>query len=348
MRYPLTDQDQYSGKIRFIAVEDPTVDVRTLGQYVNSYREALGEFTSPAQAAANDFAGGDIIGGEFAGAELSSEARQAIREAQSAVDTINSAISEGLTLFPPRRRSPVPQRTTRSYDFANAITLYLPQAITIGDAVEYERFDFGILGTTMAEGMRGGNRFLAAAYNSILEAGETAMDVMRGNYSGMNKELASLAAVRLAQKLPGGSDQIVRSVTGVTTNPNTKNLFKAVQLRTFTFTFKMIASSAQEAREIDSIINFFRKEMYPDLIEVNNLPLGYIFPRRFKVDLTYNGQKVPIKFLESNLLSMQTTYNPTSMGWHEDGMPSEVDMTLNFGEPRTLSKRDFMQGGELQ
>ena len=60
--------------------------------------------------------------------------------------------------------------------------------------------------------------------------------------------------------------------------------------------------------------------------------------------MTYNGKPVATKFLDSNLISVQTTYNPSSMGWHVDGKPSEVDLTLNFGEPRALSKRDIEDG----
>ena len=316
MQYPLSNEDQYNGKIRFISVSDPTVDIRTLGTYINSYLRAEGNFAASAQAAANEFAGGDVVGGEF-----------------------------GLT--PPKSQK-IFQRTTKSYDFANAVTLYLPQGINIGDGVEYERFDFGTIGTLMSQAVASGNTIPKALMDAAINEGSNAIDMLKGSFAGMSKEIAALAAVRVAQRVPGGTvGAVARSASGVTTNPNTKTLFKAVNLRTFTFSFKMIASSSAEAREIDSIVNHFRREMYPDLIQIDNLPLGYVFPKRFKIDITYNGYKVPIKFLESNLLSMNTTYNPSSMGYHEDGMPSEIDMTLTFGEPRTLSKSDFNQGGAL-
>lgn len=361
MQYPLSKEDQYPGKIRFIAVSDPTVDIRTLEGYVNSFKKALPEFASSAQAAANEFAGGDVVLGEFggtptAGSRAEAIAKQAAAEAKVGLDAFGDRISSvgddirsNLTLTPPKRRAGVVgQRTTKTYDFSNAITLYLPQAITIGDGVEYERFDFGVLGSMALGAVQGGSGLTKALADAIMNEGANAIDMIKGDFSGMNKQLASLAAVRALQRLPGQTAGAVgRAATGVTTNPNTKTLFKAVNLRTFTFNFKMIASSRAEAREIDAIVKYFRREMYPDLIQVDNLPLGYVFPKRFKVDLTYNGQKVPIKFLESNLLSMNTTYNPSSMGWHEDGMPSEIDMSLTFGEPRTVSRRDFETGGEL-
>lgn len=351
MQYPLSNEDQYNGKIRFISVSDPTVDIRTLGTYINSYLPAEANFASSAQSAANEFAGGDVVGGEFAGTPTGSAreiaiARQAQRESLVPLDAFGP--TQGLALNPPARNSATPQRTTKSYDFANAVTLYLPQGINIGDGVEYERFDFGTIGTLMSEAVASGNTIPKALMDAAINEGSNAIDMLKGSFAGMSKEIASLAAVRVAQRVPGSTvGAVARSASGVTTNPNTKTLFKAVNLRTFTFSFKMIASSSAEAREIDSIVNHFRREMYPDLIQIDNLPLGYVFPKRFKIDITYNGYKVPIKFLESNLLSMNTTYNPSSMGYHEDGMPSEIDMTLTFGEPRTLSKSDFNPGGAL-
>lgn len=316
MRYPLSNEDQYPGKIRFISVSDPTVDIRNIQTFINSFDDTVQEFAT--QAAAEATIPLDAFGG-----------------------------TGDLTLTPPRTPKPN-QRTTKSYDFGNAVTLYLPQGINVGDGVEYERFDFGIIGGMMSEAVSKGNSIPKALADAMVDEGSNAIDMMLGKFGGMSKEIASLAAVRVAQRVPGGTvGAVARQAAGVTTNPNTKTLFKAVNLRTFSFSFKMIASSAAEAKEINGIINHFRTEMYPDLIQVDNLPLGYSFPNRFKIDITYNGYKVPIKFLESNLLSMNTTYNPSSMGYHEDGMPSEVDLTLNFGEPRTLSKSDFGQGGAL-
>ena len=84
--------------------------------------------------------------------------------------------------------------------------------------------------------------------------------------------------------------------------------------------------------------------MYPQIIEDAGLPLGYYYPNKFRILLSYNGQRVATKFLDSNLKNVNVVYNPSSMGWHVNGKPSEVDLTLSFGEPRTLSKKDIQAG----
>jgi alkylated DNA repair dioxygenase AlkB len=60
--------------------------------------------------------------------------------------------------------------------------------------------------------------------------------------------------------------------------------------------------------------------------------------------MSYKGNRVGTKFLDSNLKAVNVVYNPSSMGWHADGKPSEVDLTLSFGEPRTLDAQDIRDG----
>ena len=226
------------------------------------------------------------------------------------------------------------------------VTLYLPQAITVSDQVSYERIDLGAVGAVGAAAIAGGASPTQALKTAGLEAGKTVTDLLL-NRSNMASEIAGLAALRL---LPSGTAQnVAKTALGVAVNPNTKSLFRSVELRTFGFTFKMIATSAAEANAIEQIVKMFRTELYPETINTSsgffNAPIGYKFPNKFRIKLEYNGKQIPIKFLDSNLLNVQTVYNPSSMGWHADGKPSEVDLTLSFGEPRTLSKQDVRDKG---
>ena len=60
--------------------------------------------------------------------------------------------------------------------------------------------------------------------------------------------------------------------------------------------------------------------------------------------MKYNGKRVGPKMLNSYLVNMQTTYNPGSMGYHVDGMPSEVDIQMMFFEERAIDRSDVEKG----
>jgi hypothetical protein len=106
----------------------------------------------------------------------------------------------------------------------------------------------------------------------------------------------------------------------------------------------MIANSAAEAQEIDNIISFFRRQMYPTSVDVKGVSAGYKYPDPFRIDLKYGSAKVGTSILLSYLTSMDTTYNQSSMGFHVDGKPSEVDINLAFFEERALARQDIEAG----
>ena len=237
------------------------------------------------------------------------------------------------------------KKNVKQIKVSDSVTLYLPQAIAVSDMVMYERLDLGAIGAVGANAIQSGASPKQAAAAAFGEAGKSAFDFMSGRGS-LSKELAGLAALRL---LPSGTtENVAKTQLGVAVNPNTKSLFRAVELRTFGFTFKMIASSAKEADAIEQIVKIFRTELYPETINTSTsfggAPIGYKFPNKFDIKLQYNGIELPIKFLRANLINVQTVYNQSSMGWHANGKPSEVDLTLSFGEPRTLSKQDIVDG----
>lgn len=228
--------------------------------------------------------------------------------------------------------------------YDQSVTLYLPQTITIQDGVVYDNIDLGVIGGLAEYGVKNGGgalgSYLGAAGRSFSDAGRITDST----------DYTNLIALRIAQETHGkisGTDEVLKSATRVSVNPNTRALFKSVVMREFAFTFKMIATSPEEAVEIGNIVKFFREELYPESIMFEgpgNVAVGYKFPSRFEIRMSYNGKQVGTKILPSFLRSVSTVINPTSMSFHADGMPSEVDINIAFGEGRTLSKQDIKDG----
>ena len=95
-------------------------------------------------------------------------------------------------------------------------------------------------------------------------------------------------------------------------------------------------------------IKFFREELYPseifDTIGDTKVSLGYNFPNKFQISVEYNEEEIATKIKPCFLRDVGTTYNPQTMAMHKDGGFSEIEMTLNFQETKTLSRTDVQEG----
>jgi len=230
----------------------------------------------------------------------------------------------------------------RRYELGSKVTLYLPQAITFADQAEYENANLGAIGGVAEAVLNRGASAASTIASAAREGTSVLSDLVTGN-TGASGEAARLAVTRIANAAPGPSGDVASSFLRVAVNPNKRTLFRSVNIREFAFQFKMIANSAREAQEIENIIRIFRKELYPSVTEGVEV-VGFNFPNLFDIQMKYNNQPVATKIKPSYLRNVQVTYNPSSMGWHIDGKPSEVDMTLAFVEERTLNKSDILRG----
>lgn len=212
-----------------------------------------------------------------------------------------------------------PSKTTRE------VSLYLPVGLQFRDNVGYENTDL-----------------LAGNVSALISGASSSADGLKGQDATRQ---VSLAAVRVAQKLNQEAGNIARAAARVTTNPNTRALFKSVALREFAFTFKFLPCSAREAEEVKKIIQLFREELYPeDIPGLGGISLGYKFPNRFKIQIEYNGEEVTNKILPCYLRDVSVTYNPSTMAMHDDGSFSEIDMSVSFTESRTLDRKQIEAG----
>lgn len=315
MQYPLDDNtDQYEGKITFLPIVEKYIDAaRTAQDIVAVTANSVNQFDEGYNVDAGD------------------EGPNGRGKNQWNIPTKS------------QNKRVVAPRTTYGRSASGAVTLYLPQAITIQDGVQYDTLNLGVIGAVALDAAQNGDGMMRAAMTALEDAGRSGLDLLT-NRSGMGSTMAGLAAVRLAQRGGEKTRGVVGSAFGIATNPNTRALFKSVNLREFSFTFKMIASSKAEANAIEQIIKTFRTELYPESITQGGVSLGYFYPNKFRIQMSYRGQRVGTKFLDSNLKAVNVVYNPSSMGWHADGKPSEVDLTLSFGEPRTLDAQDIKAG----
>lgn len=226
--------------------------------------------------------------------------------------------------------------------------LHLPMGLQFQDGVVYERADLGRIGGAAEVAIQNGASLIGAAGASISAATSALTEMFN---KSLTSDMARLAAVRAAKFGGSQTEAGVQSALRVTTNPNARQLFKEVAFRDFSFTFKLIPVSKEEAEMAKAIIKFFRTELYPeDSVNIDaggglTVPIGYRFPNTFDIMFKHRDKDIIHRLLPCYLVNVSTTYNPIGAGFFEDGNFTEIEVTLLFRESRTLTKRLVRDAG---
>ena len=255
-------------------------------------------------------------------------------------DAINKEIKENQAQMGSKLTDLRAYRDTRR----PSIQLYFPPTLQYNDAVNYNSANLGAGGATALGALNSGQSIGSALGKGISEGMESIFNLTKGTLS---QEAAKVAASRISSKLPAGYAAAGASALQTGLNPGTRLLFDQPTMRSFSFSFKLIPTSSQEAARIREIIENLRFQLYPREIDLNpGIPIGYEFPNIFRIEFAFTGGTLQIpKIQYCYLKDVQAAYNATSGGvFYEDGYPTEVDLNLTFLEYRALSKRDIEAG----
>lgn len=221
-------------------------------------------------------------------------------------------------------------------------TLYMPQSLQVQDGVSYENVELGVLGTAVKDLMSAGTGAMSAGSQAV---GASLLNFLKGNSA--TGDAGRVALTRLTNIGPAAIAGGSRMALQTAPNPNVRAIFKSVNLREPSWQFKLIPKSERESEEIQQIITFFRENMYPEEITDNvagtMIPIGYKFPDLFRVKMLYNNRerKEPVmQYKDMYLKSFTANFNSSGMGFYKGGNFSEVDITVNFIESETLSRKD--------
>lgn len=247
--------------------------------------------------------------------------------------------------------------------YSPGIKLYLPVGFQQTDGFQISGTELGMLGGGALAGMSSGSSILKSTLDQFSQGLGSIFDMAKGELKGGQ---AAVVGARLANKLaPREVADAFSIAAGVTVNPNLRSIFKGVNLREYAFQFKFLPKSLKEAREVEKIIKQFRVHAYPDIIEMGPLAAGYKYPNLFRIAVYVEQQDEVIGFDDEGneytesvtrrkrvgnrmkdcyLRSVSTNYNPSSMAFHPDGRPVEIDLSLSFVEEVTVNRKDIEEG----
>ena len=209
-----------------------------------------------------------------------------------------------------------------------------PANIAFGDAANLSSIDLGIAGAG-----------LDMLQNQNASFGEKTAGAFEATGKAIGKSILGGLDTAL-----GGSLTKAQAIKKQAQNQFTNTTFQGNNIRTFTFNFKMVASSAADATMIKKIDHFFRYNMYGGNEEQGNSKFNAFlsYPPIWEIDFLesvgFEGAKfnpyLP-KIFACYLGGFNATFNTTAAAWHPGGAPLEVDISLTFTESRALNAIDI-------
>lgn len=343
--YPIEHQDRYSASISFQAYEIKPPSISEAASEAVSDGLSTGLETAKSVGSKDfDFNplkgvtnGLKTIGGFIEDVWNGDVTAQSIKEEASI--TYNSLVANDTVPSATTPRDVVPK--------GGIVKLFLPTALTFNDGFNYDTPSLGATGAMAFGAVSQGEGALRSGVDAFSKGITSLTDSVLGKTTG--GDLTRLGAIRLANTVGGAEIAEGISIAGaVTMNPNTRAAFKGVSIREFTFTFKFIPKSKEESKTVEDIIKRFRKAAYPESISAAGIDYGFKFPDLFDIKVIYDtadGKKVRVgqKFQKCFLKGISTSYNPSTMSFHKDGAPAEIDLTLNFVEEKTLDREAIMK-----
>jgi len=225
------------------------------------------------------------------------------------------------------------------------VVLPIPGNLQDSNSVAYKQSSLNALQLAAAEDLQ---KFITGLENENEKS--SIVSAFKGATSGENitklKSLIGAKAAAAALNIPGGANALLARTSGIILNPNMELLFDSPTLRSFGFSFKLSPRSSTEARQVISIIRFFKKAMVPKVSERGNLFLGS--PDSFKVEYLFANKSAHPglnRFKECALETVQVNYTPEgTYNSLRDGVMPSYEMELRFRELDPILDRDYEEG----
>ena len=165
--------------------------------------------------------------------------------------------------------------------------------------------------------------------------------------SGSNNKLAAMGAAA-AEFAAGASlqkNEFMSAALGIAGNPKKEQVFRGVDFRKFTFDYQFFPRDADEAANIIRIIHEFKLHMHPEFKSAQNYV--WIYPSEFDIVYYTKGKENPNIHRHTScvLEGMNVNYTPNgNFSVFANGMPTQINMSLEFKELQILSK-ETIEGG---
>ena len=179
-------------------------------------------------------------------------------------------------------------------------------------------------------------------------AGITLADKFNAETQGSTAAGSIMSMVGMVAALtPGISDsnlaRFSQSQLGVVRNPHLTTIFEGVALKTYQFTWKLSPKSESEARMMNSMIDYIKAFMHPEIIE-GGFALDY--PYLATVEFVTGSSSANLPNVSDSFI---TGLSINSMGggtpaFYRDGNPVIIEISMTFQEIDIKTRGNFAAG----
>lgn len=142
------------------------------------------------------------------------------------------------------------------------VYLAMPKGLQTSYTPSYRQIELGAAGAAAIQAIADGDGSTEAMAAKISDTAKAVLpEFASGAFAGAINSAAQMAG------LQGGVDaNSLQALTrGRVFNPFKENVFSGINFRTHTFNFKLAARSEQEAKEMQSILNYFKEGSVPNI-----------------------------------------------------------------------------------
>lgn len=294
----------------------------TRGHYIIFYINVSNNSTYTKKGAS--YSGSQTRGGYTDVGYVGAAGRGAINQATAAKQTsvgIAGDVMDSLTV----------RKTKR---ITQAVALYMPDTVNVSYNANWQTSSL-----TDALGKLGSyGNVLTSAWDAAKEFAAKATLTSSTAARGIIAETAA-KALEGQGLTAGGTTDFALFTQGLAVNPQLEVLFKGTDMREFQFDFLFSPHSAEEAENVVNIIKTFKFHQAP---EVNYASTGryFIVPSEFDIDFFKDGQ-INDRLHQIGtvvLKGMNVDYAPNGWSTFENGMPTQIRLTLQFQETEIVTK----------
>ena len=250
----------------------------------------------------------------------------------------------GSTISQSRNTAIVERAPTTRLD--TAIALYMPPTVNVTYASNYVDTEIGSAANLAGKMFDGADAAQGVA-NNITQAVNQMLDKEAiGEFADFLRKMG-LGAAGI---IPGaqGARELYEMKQGFIMTNRMELAFKGLPKRSFQYTFKMIPKSEREANEVRNIVNAFKINMLPEMVDSSTKRLRV--PNTFDIKYMYVGQENEYlhKISTCVLENMNVTYGGDRYKTFEENAegapPVETTITLNFKEMEQITRERAREG----